>query len=160
MKTRKGKPGYRKKTRELLVRLLFQMASTGDFSDEAKEGFLDDKSLYAGGADGDIFDEASSEEPDMSYLNWAFVCVRDHIDEIDEALNKASEKWSLSRMSGVDLAILRVAAGEILYIEEIEDNISVNEAVLLAKKYGSEKSAGFINGILGAVTRSSDEAVQ
>ena len=54
-------------------------------------------------------------------------------------------------MPSVDLAILRVAAAEILYIKEIPDSVSINEAVGLAKKYGTDKSSKFINGLLGGL---------
>jgi len=153
-----GKTIYRKKTRELLMRLIFQMTATGVFSDEAKEAFLADTSLYSGDVREDdplgcIFDEIAGESPDLSYFNWAFVCVRDHLSEIDAALAGASEGWAVQRMGTTELAILRVAAAEILFIEGIDAGVSVNEAVLMAKKYGSEKSASFINGVLGTITR-------
>ena len=138
------------------------MASAGDFSDAAKDKFLDDKSLYIGDVSEDvppgcIFDEARGEEPDLPYLEMCFECLRDNLAEIDGAIETASEKWALERMSTVDLAILRVAAAELLYIEEIEDSVSVNEAVLMAKKYGSDKSSVFINGILGTIARGMSE---
>jgi len=145
------------------MRLVFQMSTNDDFSDEAKETFLNDRSLYMGDVERDtppgcIFDEAAGETPDMAYLDWAFACIRDNLAEIDRKLAEASKKWSVGRMSGVDLAILRVAAAELLYIDEIEASVSVNEAVLMAKKYGSEKSSAFINGILGTIARSAGGA--
>ena len=153
------KPKYRKKTRELMIRIIFQMIVTGDFSDEAKDVFLADTSLYTEGVtDGEqtdcIFNEAKDENPDLPYLNYVFSCVKDNITEIDRILGEASTKWIVGRMSAVDLAILRVAVAEILYVDGIDDATSIDEAVLLAKKYSSESSPSFINGILGAVSRS------
>ena len=163
--TRDLKPKYRKKTRELLMRLVFQMTVSGDFSDAARDAFLADPSLYLGDVRGDtplgcIFDEAAGEHPDMPYFDWAFRCVRDNLPELDRVLKAASEKWPLGRMNPVDLAILRLAAAEIIYVENIDDSTSINEAVLLAKKYGSEKSPTFVNGILGTVARSKTGAAQ
>ena len=163
MKTKLPKATYRKKTRELLVRIVFQMTSTGDFSDTAKEKFLADESLYIGNVSEDtptgcLFDELKSEAPDLPYLNWAFLCVRENLEEIDKVIGGTSEKWKIERMNTVDLAILRVAFAELLYMDGIDENTSVNEAVLIAKKYGSEKSSVFINGILGAFTRARGEA--
>ena len=134
------------------------MTSSGDFSDATKEAFLADKSLYSGDViedipTGCIFDENQGEEPDLPYFEWCFFNLRENLSEIDSLINKASEKWSLGRMSFVDLAILRVAVAELLYIDEIDPGVSVNEAVLMSKKYGSEKSASFINGILGGIVR-------
>lgn len=160
--TRKGKAAFRRKTRELLIRLIFQMTSTGDFSDAAKAAFLADTSLFTGDVREDlplgcIFDEAAGEKPDMPYLDWAFACVRDNLARIDAVVSGASEKWSLGRMSTVDLSILRVAVAELLYMEGIDESVSVNEAVVMAKKYGAEKSAAFVNGVLGAVARAGAE---
>ena len=161
--TASGKTLYRKKTRELLMRLIFQMESTGDFSDDAKESFVADKSLYMGdkreeAAFGCIFDEESGESPDLAYMNWAFLCLRDNLDEIDRMIADASEGWSVKRIGATELAILRVAAAELLYIEDIDVGVSVNEAVLMAKRYGSEKSASFVNGLLGTIARQGSEA--
>lgn len=140
------------------MRLIFQMTSTGDFSDEAKEEFLADPSLYMGDVQSDttsgyIFNEPAGERPDLAYFNWAFVCVRDNLSEIDSMLAGASDDWALPRIGTAELAILRVAAAELLYINSIDAGVSVNEAVILAKKYGTEKSAAFINGVLGSVAR-------
>jgi N utilization substance protein B len=145
------------------MRLIFQMTSTGDFSDSVKEGFLADKSLYSGNVKEDkppgcIFDENAGEGPELPYFEWAFSCVKDNLAEIDNAIKIASEKWSIKRMSFVDLAILRVAAAEILFMDDIDVSVSVNEAVLMSKKYGSERSAAFINGILGGIVRRGEEA--
>ena len=153
-----GKTIYRKKTRELLMRLIFQMAMTGNFSNEAKDAFIADTSLYLGNKReeapfGCIFDEAAGESPDLAYFNWTFSCIRDNLTEIDAILADASEGWSVRRIGTAELAILRVAAAELMYIKDIDAGVSVNEAVLMAKRYGTEKSASFVNGVLGKVAR-------
>ena len=158
---------YRKKTRELLIKLVFQMSSSpspssssrGDFSEDAKDAFLADTSLYMGDVENDtppgcIFDEAAGEKPDLPYLDWAFFCLRDNLSEVDSVISAASEKWAIDRMATVDLAILRVAVAELLYLDGIDSATSISEAVLMAKKYGSERSAPFVNGILGTIARS------
>ena len=73
---------------------------------------------------------------------------------IDEQIDKFSEKWSTARMAKPDLAILRLAAAEILYWDDIPDPVSANEAVDLAKIYGTDDAPVFINGILGSLIRS------
>ena len=163
----KAKILYRKKTRELLFRIIFQMTISGDFTEKAKDAFLADTSLYIGDVDenipiGCIFDRERGETPDLNYLNFAFLCVSDNIGDIDKILAGASEKWSIGRMSNTDLAILRLAAAEILYIDTIDDATSIAEAVVMAKKYGTENSPAFVNGILGTVARSKtgDEPVK
>lgn len=72
---------------------------------------------------------------------------------IDEVIEENSVGWSLSRMTRVSLAILRLAVGEILYQDDIPDSVSINEAVELAKKYAGKKDSAFINGVLGSIVR-------
>lgn len=76
-----------------------------------------------------------------------------HRAEIDAWLNKLAVDWSVARMASVDRAILRLAAYEILYRDDIPASVSINEAVELAKRYGTEDSAKFVNGILGSLVR-------
>jgi N utilization substance protein B len=71
-----------------------------------------------------------------------------HVQEIDEAINQSSKGWKTTRMGKVDLTLLRLAVYEIRYEEEIPFKVSVNEAVELAKRYGTDGSPSFINGIL------------
>ena len=75
--------------------------------------------------------------------------VEGHQGTIDQTVSAISENWVLSRMPIVDRNILRIAAYEILYDEEIPDSVSINEAVEMAKTYGGEDSSKFVNGILG-----------
>lgn len=70
---------------------------------------------------------------------------------IDKAIGEYSKDWAVSRIARVDLAILRLATYEIFYNSSIPAGVSVNEAIELAKKYGSDSSPSFINGILGKV---------
>ncbi|MCR5451730.1 MAG: transcription antitermination factor NusB [Lachnospiraceae bacterium] len=69
------------------------------------------------------------------------------LPEIDEGLSRISSGWKVSRMNKVDLAILRLAFYEIKY-EELEPKIAINEAVELAKRYGTDQSGSFVNGVL------------
>jgi N utilization substance protein B len=75
--------------------------------------------------------------------------VEEHRKIIDEAIEGISENWVLSRMPIVDRNILRIAAYEILFEDDIPDSVSINEAVEMAKVYGGEDSSKFVNGILG-----------
>ncbi len=67
------------------------------------------------------------------------------------------QDWTLSRLSPVDRAILRMAVCELLYEEEIPEGVSLNEAVELAKTFSTEESARFINGVLGSMVKNLDE---
>ena len=78
--------------------------------------------------------------------------IIDNIDLIDDEINKYSRSWKTARMPKVDLAIMRLALGEIKYSEDISDAVAVSEAVGMAGKYSTPRSSKFINGVLGAVT--------
>ncbi|MCL2492983.1 MAG: transcription antitermination factor NusB [Clostridiales bacterium] len=126
------------------MRLLFQMETTGDWTDAARDLFLGEPSLFPAEADGG---------PDLPYFLAAFEAVRAHLSEIDAILGESSDKWAVHRMASVDRAILRLACAEILWVDQIDPKVSVNEAVELAKAYGSDKSPAFVNGVLAGVLR-------
>ncbi len=71
--------------------------------------------------------------------------------EIDQLLKNYSEHWALDRLSSVDRNILRMGIFEILWCNDIPSKVSINEAIELGKKFGAEKSASFINGILDKI---------
>jgi len=76
--------------------------------------------------------------------------VIEHVDELDEAINTVA-KWKTSRMSKIDLAIMRLALYEMRYDIDVPEKVAINEAVELAKKYGKQDSPVYINGILGSL---------
>ncbi len=85
--------------------------------------------------------------------------VETHQAAIDERLEAASENWALSRMPIVDRSILRVALYEMFHRDDVPVSVSINEAVELAKGFGGEDdSPRFVNGVLGRIARTMDEA--
>jgi len=89
-----------------------------------------------------------------SIRDFAFELARgayDHREEVDTLIKRFSENWRLERMPAVDRNILRLAIYELLYRLDIPAKVSINEAVDLGKKYGSEDSGSFINGILDRI---------
>lgn len=99
----------------------------------------------------------SLKEQDSDYMQKKYASVREHAPEIDSLLNEISRGWKTSRMSRVDLNILRLAVYEIRYDDDVPEKVAANEAVEIAKKYGGEESASFINGLLGKVIRTKGE---
>ncbi len=77
--------------------------------------------------------------------------VLEHCHEIDRLIEQYSENWRLDRISPIDRTILRIAIFELLYCEEIPPKVALNEAVDLGKRFGSENSGSFINGILDRI---------
>ena len=94
-----------------------------------------------------LFDGKQGQE-NRDYLTNKCNDIFSHITELDEAINDVSSGWKTSRMSKVDLTIIRLAVYEMRYEEDIPVAVSINEAVELAKKYGTDDSASFVNGIL------------
>ena len=94
-----------------------------------------------------LFDGKQGQE-NREYLTNKCNYIFSHITELDEAINEVSSGWKTSRMSKVDLTIIRLAVYEMRYEEDIPVAVSINEAVELAKKYGTDDSASFVNGIL------------
>lgn len=79
--------------------------------------------------------------------------VYEHLEQIDELIGAHCIGWKLQRIPRVPLSILRVAVYELLFESEIPTGATINEAVELAKTYGGEKDASYINGVLGAIVR-------
>jgi len=88
------------------------------------------------------------EIEENTYIQEKYQKIVEKLNEIDEAINEKATGWKTSRMSKVDLALLRLAVYEIRYDEEIPEGVAINEAVELAKKYGTDGSPAFINGVL------------
>lgn len=131
----------RTEARELFMQLLFQMEVQNDYSQDIKEKFIQ---------------EHMKDSNQLEYFNSLFEAAVGNLNAIDGKLEACSENWKIGRMAKVDLAILRLSAAEILYLEDVPDSASINEAVDMAKKFGGDDSGKFINGILGKVVRSKD----
>ena len=97
-----------------------------------------------------LFEEeiAEASEEELAYMTSKSNEILAKIPEIDKAVNEVSEGWKTTRMGKVDLSIIRLAVYEIKYEEEIPTKVAINEAVELAKKYGTDSSSSFVNGIL------------
>ncbi|MEN3202692.1 MAG: transcription antitermination factor NusB [Atribacterota bacterium] len=128
----------RRKARELALRVLFEK----DLRRKRVEDILSHVPLPSSW-DGDTRD-------------FFFTLVRgveEREQEIDRLITEVAEGWPLQRMATIDRNILRIATYEILFLPEIPPSVSINEAVELGKKYGTEESGKFINGVLGRMIR-------
>jgi N utilization substance protein B len=83
--------------------------------------------------------------------------VMANLDEIDKLIAGTSKNWAISRMAKVDLNILRLAVFELVFRSDIPRNVTINEAIEVAKKFGTEDSPAFINGILDEIAASITE---
>jgi N utilization substance protein B len=88
------------------------------------------------------------KEDDFAYISNKTNAILEQLSGIDELINEKSTGWKTSRMAKVDLTLIRLAVYEIKFDEDIPDKVAINEAVELAKTYGTDDSASFVNGIL------------
>lgn len=96
--------------------------------------------------------EAREIETD-SYFDAIVAKVVENSSDIDNYIEQYSQRWKIHRISKISLAALRLAIGEILYMENIPQGASINEAVEIVKKYGAEDEPAYINGVLGGFVR-------
>lgn len=87
----------------------------------------------------------------LPYVRRVLSEMDDHLPEVDRALQGALENWRLERLSTLDRAVLRVAAAEMLFLEDVPPKVSIQEAIRLSEQYGGPDSPRFVNGVLDAL---------
>jgi len=87
----------------------------------------------------------------LPYLRRVLGVLDEHLAEVDHALGLSLENWRLDRLSSIDRAVLRIAATEMLYLDEIPPKVSIQEGIRLAEQYGGHDSPRFVNGVLDAL---------
>lgn len=125
--------------RHTIRKHIFSMLFTTEFHEE--NAVDEQANLY--------FDQLSSmTEDEREYMEKKLKLIIEMKEDIDNKINEISEGWPVNRIGKVELAILRLAIYEILYDDTIPNNVAVNEAIELAKVFGSDSSPAFINGVL------------
>lgn len=132
----------RKQAREGAMMVLFQMDSTNEYTDEALEIFLRNFEY---------------DESETDYIKDAVQTIISNLEDIDMQIKTHLEGWSISRLAKVDLAALRIAIYEIIFRKDIPLEVSINEAIEIVKKFSTEDSFKFINGVLGGFVRALDK---
>ena len=127
----------RKKAREYAFILLFEYK----FQPDEIERILSDF----------VLEYAPGEQ--QEYIEKVVLGTIEKLPQIDEKIGELSKGWKLERISNVSLSVMRLAAYEIEFCDDIPGVVSVNEAVALAKKYEGEEAAPFVNGILGKLCK-------
>jgi N utilization substance protein B len=133
--------GNRRKSRELAMQALFSMDMSQNGSKDKLERFCDN------------FTPSSKT---LSFFLQLVQGVLHTRTEIDAVIERYSNNWKLNRMSCVDRNIMRVAVYELLCCQDIPYKVSINEAIDIGKKFGTEESGAFINGILDSIRRAMD----
>ena len=128
--------GTRRRSRELAMQALFYMDITKDSREETLERFCQHFSL------------PPKIRPFFLTIVQGVLTAKPHIDAL---LERFSKNWDINRMSFVDRNIMRIAVYEMLHCPDIPSKVSINEAVDVGKKFGSEESGAFINGIIDSI---------
>ena len=103
----------------------------------------------------DFEQERQINDDSREYMRELVTSVSDHRTEIDGQLDQSLTNWRLERLSVIDRNILRLAAAEMLYgnVEDVPPAVSIQEAIMLAEKYGTQESPRFVNGVLDALRK-------
>ena len=128
----------RKNAREKAMTLLYQMEISQSSAEEVLNDFYENNEI-----------KLSTE--DIDYIKDCILGIEKNLKVIDGYIEKYAQGWKLNRIAKVDISIMRLAIYEMLNRKDVPNPVAVNEAIELAKKYGTDNSAAFVNGILGKV---------
>jgi transcription antitermination protein NusB len=131
--------GTRRKSRELVLQMLFQADMGRQTADQVRRSFWKERDPVAG----DV----------RSFADDLFQVATDRTMEIDRLIEGHAEHWRMERMAAVDRNILRAAVAELLGFPETPRAVVINEALEIARKFSSPESVQFINGVLDSVGR-------
>ncbi len=155
--------GKRRKARELVLQFLYQTdmnppqgrgarlaRRTGENGRDAA-GTPEDGGAAIEQEIASFWENFKTEEEGKVFFRELAGGVMSHRDEIDALIDSASDNWRIARMAMVDRNILRFSVYELIYLPDIPSRVTINEAVEIAKRYGSQESPSFINGILDKI---------
>lgn len=129
-------------TRREIRELIFKMVFRVEF--HSQEEIPQQLRLFIGELE-------SAKDGDRAYIEHKAEDILAHLGEIDGIIDGCATGWKTDRMAKVELTLLRVAVYEIRFEEDIPTGVAINEAVELAKLYGEDNSASFVNGVLARI---------
>lgn len=134
--------GVRRKARESALKMLFAWEMSKNPPEQVSESF---------------WRHFEPQQEGRDFAEQIFTGTVAHLEELDRAIQQASTHWKLSRMAAVDRNLLRLAAYELFYLEEVPKRVTLNEAIEIAKRFGTEDSWAFINGVLDKLAQSVED---
>lgn len=147
----------RSSVRELALHLIYAMDCSGMSADEVLKTRLDSEYFALLAEEDELYAEPPKGKM-RAYLETVVRGVANKKPELDAQIAELSQNWSVSRISDLARAMLELAMFEALYLEDVPMNVAIHEAVLLAKKYEEPETVKYVNGVLGAFSRSRSEA--
>ena len=147
----------RSDAREIAVRLCFELSATAKEPDEILERMFNKEYYKTLDTEDELF-ASFPNESQKKYIENVIHGIGEHNAELDSYIEKYAKGWKFERISRTALAIMKTAMFEILYMPDIPNKVSINEAVELAKAYEEPETIPFVNGVLGSFVRG--EAVE
>jgi len=142
----------RRTAREIAVKMCFALSDNPRPASECLDELFDREYYDTLSEEDDTFSEWPDEKQ-REYIERVVSGVGEHSAELDCYIEKYSKGWAFSRISRTALAVMKTAMFEIMYIPEIPNGASINEAVELSKSYDEPETVRFINGVLGSFVR-------
>jgi N utilization substance protein B len=137
--------GTRRRAREFALQMLYQLDVQDQLSDEQSIGMFWKNFAATAEAEGAMAADLGEIQPFAEKLVRG---VREHLAELDAQIQSASKNWRLERMARVDRNLLRLALYELKFVDDVPAKVAINEAIEIAKRYGTSESSAFVNGIL------------
>ena len=128
--------GKRRKSRQHTLKILYRRDITNEDIDKIIKSYWEENKINSGITE-------FSEQLAKGTVN--------NLEKIDDYIGKVSEHWALDRMGVIDRNILRIAVHELLFMEDIPPKVTIDEAIEIAKKFGTDDSADFVNGLLDKI---------
>lgn len=146
----------RKKAREIALHLIFELGFGAFEAENVMIERLDEEIMRSIGSEIALY-AGPLDAVQTKYIVTVVKGVAEHLESLDAQIAENAKGWTLSRLSRITMAILRLALYEMQYVEDVPVGAAINEAVELAKVYDSEETAAFINGVLGTVARNAEQ---
>ena len=131
-------------TRSIIREHIFKILFRAEFYN--KEELIQQTDYY-------VSELSNARDKEIEYIKDKTLAIIDKLPEIDEIINENSDGWPTNRLGKAELTIMRLAVYEIRFDEEIPNGVAINEAVELSKKYGSDNSSSFVNGVLAKIIK-------
>ncbi|MGB2696333.1 MAG: transcription antitermination factor NusB [Candidatus Zixiibacteriota bacterium] len=134
--------GKRRKARELVLKSLYSYEITS----------IEPNSIMS-----DLLSKSTLDSPSRLFASQLFQKVLENIKSIDNMIRECVRNWDINRLAIIDKNVIRMGISELLFFSDIPQKVSIDEAIELAKKYGSEDSGSFVNGVLDHIAKNLDK---
>ena len=134
--------GKRRKARELVLKSLYSYEITN----------TEPKIIMS-----DLLSKSTLDPPSRLFASQLFQKVLENIKSIDNMIRECVKNWDINRLAIIDKNVIRMGISELLFFSDIPQKVSIDEAIELAKKYGSEDSGSFVNGVLDHIAKNLDK---